>query len=255
MLRKINYKDEKYSASAREIILHKITSFQATDLNLLVTDVVTAMAGMETANLLFMASAGFFSWIAVGAAFYFRQNKFTNRDEQRKKFIEQLTELQDIYEWCFKTGDKNSLMNDETFIRLLETIAPLTVDVKKLLPNHGAEITAPHTIDISKLLPKEQNPYPSNIFMEILSQPPHRMRFVNPPVPTIGMRSFLGILRGAPEEKPPVQVEIKMQPQLAWFADLRLRMYGVQQAEPVQENKQQPIDNVIETASRLLKLR
>jgi hypothetical protein len=256
---KINYKDEKYSASIKEIILHKITRFQSTEFNLLVTDVVTAIAGIEAANLLFMASAGILSWIAVGAAFYFGQNKFTDRDQHREKFIEQLAELQDIYEWCFKTGDKNSLMNDETFMRLLEIIAPLTVDVKRLLPNQGEEIIASHTIDISKLLPKEQNPYPSNIFMEILSQPPHCMRFVNPPVPTIDMRTMLGFLKVLPQEKPPAEVEIKLQPRLAWFADLRLRMYGIQQAtEPSkkpQENKQQPIDSVIETAGRLLKLR
>src|SRR5690349_11054923 len=122
---------------SRDKILEKIVEFQNSHFNLVAIDAVTAISGVGAATLLTTLSAGYFPWVLVAAAATFYSGKFTQRDHYVKKFNEQLSDLQQCYKkYC--ESNRQDITSDETFLKLLETIAPFTFtkDGKSLLPNH-----------------------------------------------------------------------------------------------------------------------
>lgn len=230
---RIDYQKEKYNALAHSnLILRKITEFNATESTLIITDAVTFISGFGTAGLMLMASAGIFSYLIIGAAFYFGKDPISGRDQYRKNFLEQLSELVEIYQWCEKTGDKN-ITYDETFLTLLATIAHFVEDGKNLIVKDRQH---------------------SLMFKKILSQSPHHIQFlVEKKTETYTSSSSFGLISSnisslfftpEPPPKPPAEITTKPINQPEWIIDIKRHCYKQQTKVEVkpQEKKHESAD-------------
>ncbi len=94
----------------------------------------------------------------IGTGIYcFKKELLKDRLTKDEKLHDHLDKLLQIYQWCVKTGPNAT--HDEMVIKLLKTIAPYIPNTNDLMP-----------WGISKNL--------NETFMDVLSQPLHRVRFV-----------------------------------------------------------------------------
>lgn len=231
---RIDYQKDKYNPYLHSnIILHKIIEFNSVESNLVLTDAATFISGMGTASFLWLSSAGFFSYLILGAAFHFGKDQVTGRNKYRKQFLEQLLELLDIYKWCAKTGDE-LITHDETFLTLLNTIAVFVPEGKELLPQ-GREYSA--------------------TFKKILSQSPHHMQFLEEKKEVSFPFSMSSLFFKQPTPKEPLLPNIQFKEQPEWIRSFKSYFYKEQKAgEGQQEDKRLPdIVGAVEMVKRYFK--
>ncbi len=244
MFSRIDFNQEEYRpAIHRPVILKMINEFQATDLNLVFTDALTAISGMGAVFLLRLLSVGWFTWLVATGVGYFGSDAVTDRSRHRKIFLEQLAELVKTYQWCCETGGEK-ITSDETFLDILETIAPFIPEGKKLIPK--GVVFSPD-------------------FKNILSQDPHNVHFIEERKVELSASSLIGSLatsigsnmssRFFKEAPPSPPVSRPLQPRV--FPYVRLKFYGEPQPD---DNKKKeailnhlPVAAMVETVNGYLK--
>ncbi len=203
MLTRINYQNDTYSPFLHSnFILNKIIEFNAVESNLILSDAASLVSGLGTAAFMIMNSAGFFYYLALGAAFYFGRDPVLGRNQYRKQFLDKLTELLELYDWCCRMGGEHNTY-DDAFLVLLDTIAPYVQDGKKLV-----------------LTDRECSPQ----FKQILSQAPQYLQFLEDrKVETASLTSIVGSLFAKPKPKP--ASSFKPKETLEWIASFKWRFY------------------------------
>lgn len=222
---RINYATDLYDpVKHTPLILQKILHFKSTENNLLAIDGTTALVGMGGTTFLWFASASFLAFILFAIALTVKQ-EMTDRAVHRQKFLEELAELQEIYKWCCRTGNKK-VLEDGAVLELLDAIAPFTRDKNTLIPKNCSH---------------------SKMFREIMSQPPHNMYFDDKiedkkaqPAGLLASISFPFFQSAGSEEVGSAPVIVKEgpapHPSLSFFADLRLYRYGEESKQADNKN-------------------
>lgn len=120
--------------------------------------------GMGTGATTVLWAAGFLSTgvsIVLTIGIYLYVSQYANRHEQATEFHKQLNTLQEIYLWC-NASIGRKILKDDNVLPVLEAIAPFTPSIDHLI--------------LWKDLAEDEV---SDKFINILSKPPHNIRFIN----------------------------------------------------------------------------
>lgn len=218
MLTRINYQEEFYVPNYhREFILRKLNEFNAAESNLFLTDATKLISNLG-ANIFFhlISLTGYLAYPIAGALLYYSA---LDREQYRKPFFKELAELFKLYEWCCRTGGEH-ITYDDTFLRLLDTIAPYA---------EKADILVPKDLDYSPQ------------FKQILGHAPQYVQFFEQSKPD--SKPFYSIfVSSQPKPKPVSTYKPKESPQ--YISNIKWRLYHFNSQNKPGESKQSPEDQL-----------